>query len=106
MVKDNIENRIEEVEAPKDLKERREDYFRELGFSGEKEFNSFNSKARTIWKGKQKKIIYEDELSKEELEYIKKDITLSKLAKQRAETEKAIIFRLNELLKKYRNIEE
>jgi hypothetical protein len=106
MPKGNIDDIIDNDLSPKELKEIKEDFFKQLGFKNEKEFNTYNSKARQIWKGKQKKIIYEDELSDKELELIKKDITVTKLAKQLADTQTSIVYRINQVIREHRNYEE
>ena len=106
MPKENIDDIISKDLSPKELKELKEDFFRQLGFKNEKEFNGYNSTARRIWKGKQKKIIYEDQLNNEELELVTKDITIAKLAKQISDTQDAIVYRINQIIKKHRNYEE
>ncbi len=101
------ENKIETKDlSKKEAKKLKEDFYRQMGFESEKQFEKYNKKARSIWKSKQRKIIYEDELTNREIEMIEKDITVSRLAKQMDDTQTAIVYRINQIIKKNRNYKE
>lgn len=73
--------------------------FRERGFESEKEYKTFNSRALSLWKASHKKIVYDDELSREEKAILFEDVELTQLIQLMKKLEQRAIDRIEEKLK-------
>lgn len=85
---------IEEVYA--------EEAIQGMGFADAKDFEKYAKKAQSEWKKTKKTIVYSDELSNAEIEYLIRDPEIAKLMKEIEDKQKEAVERIQNRVEEYR----